>query len=133
MPMAGSFRAFRLSKTRSWPPWSTPLSRKLLPFCIVAACGASSAFAQDAPAPFAPSWVALAIDSAVPEPREPKPDYTREIERNKSYAIPAAEILAFQFLLNRFDNAYFGCCDYRVTMDTIRRNLSSSWGVYRDP
>jgi len=51
----------------------------------------------------------------------------------KSYAIPAAEILVFDFLLNRVDNQHYGCCDYRVTSDTVRRNLRSSWGVDRDP
>ena len=51
----------------------------------------------------------------------------------KSYAIPAAEIVVFDFLLNRIDNQYFGCCDYRVSSDTARRNLRSSWVVDRDP
>src|SRR5688572_2581157 len=54
-------------------------------------------------------------------------------EPDKSYAIPAVEIVVFDFLLNRFDNAYFGCCDYRVTSDTVRRNLRSSWVEDRDP
>jgi hypothetical protein len=93
---------------------------------------APPAFAQS-PGTFDGSWVALAIDSAVREPRPPQPDDTRGIEANKSYAIPAGEILAFQFLLNRFDNAYFGCCDYRVTMESVRRNLHSSWVVDSDP
>src|SRR5204863_7914122 len=68
-----------------------------------------------------------------PEPRAPRPDFGGEIEANKSYAIPAAEIVVFDFLLNRWDNAYFGCCDYRVTTRTIRDNLRSSWVVDRDP
>jgi hypothetical protein len=50
-----------------------------------------------------------------------------------SYLIPALDIVGFDFLLNRFDNAYFGCCDYRVTRSTIERNLHSSWVVDRDP
>ena len=54
-------------------------------------------------------------------------------EGGKSYAIPAAEIVVFDFLLNRFDNQYFGCCDYRVSSDTVRRNLRSSWVIDRDP
>jgi len=51
----------------------------------------------------------------------------------KSYAIPALEIFAFDFLLNRIDNQHFGCCDYRVTNETVRRNLRSSWVIDRDP
>ncbi len=47
---------------------------------------------------------------------------------------PAAEIVGFQFLLNRA-NRWFGEGreDYRVTADSIRRNLRSSWGTDRDP
>jgi hypothetical protein len=54
-------------------------------------------------------------------------------DEEKSYSLPALEIVGFDFLLNRFDNAYFGCCDYRVTTDTVRRNLRSSWVIDRDP
>ena len=96
-------------------------------------CAATPAFAQFAAAPLSASLSAITSDTAVREPREPKPDFTRDIERNKSYLIPAWEIPAFQFLLNRFDNAHFGCCDFRVTMDTVRRNLRSSWVVDSDP
>ena len=52
---------------------------------------------------------------------------------DKSYAIPALEIFGFDFLLNRIDNQYYGCCDYRVTNETVRRNLRSSWVIDRDP
>lgn len=50
------------------------------------------------------------------------------------YALPAYEILGFQFLLNR-TNRYFGTGrdDYRVTTDSIRTNLKSGWGTDRDP
>jgi hypothetical protein len=78
------------------------------------------------------TFPALAADPP-PEPREPRPDFSREIEENKSWFIPAAEIVAFQFLLNRFDNEYFGCCDYAVTSRTIRDHLRSSWVVDSDP
>jgi hypothetical protein len=54
------------------------------------------------------------------------------VERTKSYAIPAAEIVGFDFLLNRIDHLMYGR-EYRVTGSTIRRNLRSSWNVDRDP
>jgi hypothetical protein len=54
------------------------------------------------------------------------------VERRKSYAIPAAEIVGFEFLLNRFDHVIFGN-EYRVTGSTIRRNLRHSWVVDHDP
>jgi hypothetical protein len=68
------------------------------------------------------SWGALAIESAVP----------RE-EAGKSYAIPAAEIVGFDFLLNQFDRHHFGCCEFDSDARSIRRNLRSSWVVDRDP
>jgi hypothetical protein len=68
-----------------------------------------------------------------PTPREPGPDYSRQIEASKSYAIPAAEIVGFDFLLNQFDRHHFGCCDFDSNVHTIRRNLRSSWDVDRDP
>ena len=61
------------------------------------------------------------------------PDLEARIEADKSYSIPALEILGFDFLLNRFNRQYFGCCDYDVSRESIRRNLRSSWVVERDP
>jgi hypothetical protein len=50
-----------------------------------------------------------------------------------SYVIPAVEIVGFDFLLNRFNHAVYGCCDYNVTLDTIRRNLHHEWVADNDP
>ncbi len=54
-------------------------------------------------------------------------------ESQKSYAIPALEIVGFDVLLNQFDRHYFGCCDFASNIHTIRRNLRTSWVVDRDP
>lgn len=51
----------------------------------------------------------------------------------KSYWIPAAQIVAFDSLLNAFDRVYFDGTDFDVTARTVRRNLRSSWVVDRDP
>ncbi|HSC64776.1 MAG TPA: DUF3943 domain-containing protein [Caldimonas sp.] len=50
------------------------------------------------------------------------------------YAIPALEIIGFDFLVNRL-NYHFGSPkeDYAVTASTIRRNLHSGWDSDRDP
>ena len=50
------------------------------------------------------------------------------------YAIPALEILGFDFLVNRL-NYHFGSekDDYAVTAESIKRNLRSSWSSDRDP
>jgi hypothetical protein len=62
------------------------------------------------------------------------PAGTVETAPAADYALPAAEILGFQFLLNR-TNRYFGTDrdDYRVTGSSIGRNLRSKWGTDRDP
>jgi len=51
----------------------------------------------------------------------------------KSYAIPAAEIAGFDFLVNQFDRHFLPCCDFESNIHTIRGNLRSSWVVDRDP
>jgi len=56
-----------------------------------------------------------------------------EKKEAKSYAIPAAEIAGFEFLLNRADRLIYGPRDYGVTPGTIRRNLQHSWVIDNDP
>jgi hypothetical protein len=77
------------------------------------------------------TWAALANDALLP-PRTPQADTSAPIAANKSYAIPAAEILSFSFLLNQYDRHFEGD-DYKSNLSTIRRNLHSSWVVDRDP
>jgi hypothetical protein len=57
-----------------------------------------------------------------------------EARPGRDYALPALEIIGFDILVNRA-NASFGTGrdDYRVTLDSIRRNLRSSWTVDSDP
>jgi hypothetical protein len=57
-----------------------------------------------------------------------------QAEPAKDYLLPALEIIGFDFLLNRYNR----CCgvgrdDYAVSMESIRRNLRSSWVVDSDP
>jgi len=78
---------------------------------------------------FLASLFSAALGAQATEPTPPFKSFGEE----KSYAIPALEIVLFDALLNRVDNQYFGCCDYRVTMDSVRRNLRSSWVIDRDP
>src|SRR5450755_981976 len=53
-----------------------------------------------------------------------------EARRWSDYALPALEIVGFDFLLNRFEHS-FGSDrhDYAVDLSTIRRNLRSGWGT----
>jgi hypothetical protein len=65
-----------------------------------------------------------------PASRPPQP---YESAGRKSYLIPALEIVAFDVLLNLFDRAYFGCCDYDVNGSSIKRNLRRNWVTDNDP
>ena len=68
------------------------------------------------------------------KPPEERPKVMREFGDHKSYWIPAADILGFDFLLNRLDHAiYRGVTDYDVTSATIRRNLRGPWVTDHDP
>lgn len=55
-----------------------------------------------------------------------------EGDRRKSYLIPALEIVGFDTLLNLFDRAYFGCCDFDSNYRSIKRNLRRDWVVDND-
>ena len=57
-----------------------------------------------------------------------------KIEPSRDLALPLYEIIGFDILVNRVNH----CCgtdrgDYAVTLDSIRRNLHSSWTVDSDP
>lgn len=58
--------------------------------------------------------------------------YAAEPTREPGYGIAAAEVLGFQYLLNRFDNAFVGD-EYNVSGSSIRRNLRRSWVEDQDP
>ena len=70
-------------------------------------------------------------------PLTPREDAARDVSKTPEHgrlALPAEEILGFDFLLNRFNRlAGTGRDDYRVTLDSIRDNLHSGWGTDRDP
>jgi hypothetical protein len=117
------------------PAWSLSPA-----FCGVARAVAAAvpvaAFAQTAGSPgaastanaaSAPSHGASAPSDGVGEPRfvPSKP---------VDYALPALEIVGFDFLLNRFNRSVGSQReDYAVSLKTIRRNLRSGWGTDRDP
>jgi hypothetical protein len=75
---------------------------------------------------------AFAAYGEEPAAQKPKPDLSEEIEARKSYAIPAAEILVYQYLLNRFDRRVYGA-EYGSNLSTIRRNLRNDWVTDNDP
>lgn len=72
------------------------------------------------------AWLAFTLAIFTASAEEPTDD-------TKSYAIPAAEIVGFDLLLNLYDRHHFGCCEFDSTARSIRRNLRSSWATDRDP
>lgn len=80
----------------------------------------------------------VVVEAAAPpaEPGEPalRAPTAKPPAPEPSYALPALEIVGFDFLVNRINRRFgTGRDDYRVTTDSIRRNLHSSWGVDDDP
>jgi hypothetical protein len=64
---------------------------------------------------------------------EPKKELVVKREVNKSYVIPAVEIVGFDFLLNQFNRRFSGISDYDSNFSTMRDNLTSSWKDDKDP
>jgi hypothetical protein len=88
-----------------------------------------AALAAETDAPAAAASAASSAPSATNAPTLAPPE-----RRWNDYALPMAEIIGFDVLVNRFNHA-FGSDreDYAVTAGSIRRNLRSSWGTDNDP
>lgn len=54
-------------------------------------------------------------------------------EARPNYALPAVEIIGFNFLLNRFNYHFIDKPVYDTSLQTIRDNLSAKWVVDTDP
>jgi hypothetical protein len=61
-----------------------------------------------------------------------KPNSAFAAESDKSYVIPALEVVGFAFLLNQV-NRHTDGSNYDSNWSTIQRNLHSSWVVDSDP
>jgi hypothetical protein len=121
-------REMKASRKQSVPRLRTvPLLLALASGWAQAAPSDTAALAPDQPAPVvAPDWASesAVVGAVTANSTDPRP--------YKSYGAAALEILTFQVLLNRFDNAFEGS-DYHVNMGTIRRNLHHSWVEDTDP
>src|SRR5262245_46674643 len=81
------------------------------------------------------------LESSAPPHDEPRdrpyelsaPDRSEEIEKNKSYVIPALGIVGFDLLVNQFNRHVTDEPTADVTFDSIRDNLHSGWVVDNDP
>lgn len=95
---------------------------------------ANIALADDSTATPQPNANTVVVDDAstAPSSSNAKIDFSSDREANRSYLIPALEIVGFDFLLNQFNRRYSGISDYDSNLSTIRDNLKSSWDVDRD-
>jgi hypothetical protein len=92
----------------------------------------------DAPARYGDipsSWLAAQNEKAGAGTISASPfrDWTSASAPGKSYLIPALEIVGFDTLLNLFNRAYYGCCEYNSNLSTINRNLRHKWVTDNDP
>ena len=77
--------------------------------------------------------LAQASEPAAPASATPAPAALPDFGTDKSYSIPALEILGFDFLVNRLNHQFSGVSDYDVSLSSIRHNLRSSWVADNDP
>jgi hypothetical protein len=106
----------------------------LAPAFALCLFAAGEAIAQeDAAGGTGASAAAPAPDTGMPAAVKAQPDAAAQIDASKSYAIPALDIFAFDFLLNRYNRRFSGSDDYNSNLSTIRHNLRSSWVVDHDP
>ncbi|CAN5831332.1 hypothetical protein BH11PSE8_BH11PSE8_29590 [soil metagenome] len=101
--------ASNLPKCLSWLPQLASLPLLL---------GLHTAFAQAKPLP------PVASTEAAPG---------LKVTPDKSYLIPAAEIIGFDFLLSNANRQFSGSSDYDVSLRSIRRNLRGHWVIDNDP
>jgi hypothetical protein len=94
---------------------------------------ASAATESDPSAPIGNRSTAaeLETDAAPPFIGDSRSDFLMDIEERKSYWIPVAEIVGFDFLLNMFDRHFIGD-EFNSSVSSIRHNLRSSWRVDND-
>src|SRR5882672_6745162 len=99
--------------------------------CTAAAC---TTHAQDLVASDTTGLPTLDNESqaSASDKTRPKPDASTS-EPRKNYTLPALEILGFDLLVNRTNNLLGSSADYKVTLPSIRRNLTSAWVVDNDP
>ena len=57
----------------------------------------------------------------------------QDADANRSYVIPALEIVSFGVLLNQFDRRFVDHDVYATNLSSIRRNLRRGWVIDKDP
>ncbi len=70
--------------------------------------------------------------AAAPAEKPQPTSLPQEWGANKSYLIPALEIVGFDLLLNQFDRRVIGGTDYDTSWSSVRRNLRRSWVIDKD-
>src|SRR5689334_24804363 len=76
---------------------------------------------------------ALAAIASLSPAAGAEPPTAEDDGTNKSYVIPAAEILGFDLLLSSLNRQFSGTSDYDVSWGSIRRNLRGPWVTDDDP
>ena len=103
---------------------------------VLALASPGDGFAQDSSSTTDPTSPATpqTIPIGPPDPERPKQNPSWEMRPGRSYLIPALEIPAYGFLLNRFDRHFTApTSEYRTNGDTIRMQLTDSrWVLDRD-
>ncbi|WP_051495928.1 hypothetical protein [Methylibium sp. T29-B] len=84
-------------------------------------------------APDTPGAIGTELRDRASEPPAPESAASATATPDKSYVIPALQIIGFDFLLNRYNRRFSGTSDYDVSRASIRRNLRGPWVEDNDP
>ncbi len=75
-------------------------------------------------------WLLCAWPAASAQPAD---TVATTAQPDKSWVAPAVEVVAFDFLLSRYNRRFSGSSDYDVNWASVRRNLRGPWVVDNDP
>lgn len=109
--------------------------KRALLFAVATLCITSAVIALADDTEVMPQTAATELmdTSSVPPADHAKIDFAFDAPADRSYLIPAAEIIGFDFLLNQFNRHFSGSSDYDSDLSTIRHNLGSDWNNDKDP
>lgn len=99
---------------------------------ILGAAAGAADTEQPTATTISPPLAAGGGESTPSESDKVKTESAADLDRPRNYAIPALEILSFDFLLNQYDRHHFGS-PYHSNLSSINRNLHHGWVIDNDP
>jgi hypothetical protein len=130
--MAHIQELLRFPRAAYWFCRATARAGELTTSLVLAVVASQAAFGAEDPYSNLPALWETQKVAARAEAANGKPVAAPDWGAQKSYLIPALEIIGFDVLLNQYDRRHYGCCDYNSNLSTVRTNLRGGWVVDSD-